>query len=81
MTSIGDKSKAPERLPMVQWYDPLQLLKTAQQVIISTIFGAYSDQRLVEVVGLASDDWHYTREGSCVVEDIWIDYVADTGDG
>ncbi|HEX8178023.1 MAG TPA: metallophosphoesterase, partial [Pyrinomonadaceae bacterium] len=37
--------------PMVGWYDPFQLARTAVDVVISTIFGKNSDYRLMEALG------------------------------
>lgn len=90
----------PERQKMVGWYDPGQLLQTAGEVVISTIFGRHSDHRIIEALfagtemvydftvqfqkdskGEYVDDgkgW-YARDGER--QEIWIDYVADTGDG
>ena len=42
--SGSDKQK------MVGWYDPGQLLQTAGQVVVSTIFGKNSDQRMIEAL-------------------------------
>ena len=42
--SSSDKQK------MVGWYDPGQLLQTAGQVVVSTIFGKNSDQRMIEAL-------------------------------
>lgn len=36
-----------KRASMVGWYDPGHLLRTGWQVLASTVFGAYADQRLV----------------------------------
>ncbi len=36
--------------PMVGWYDPRQLRKTATEVFISTIIGRHADRRLVEAL-------------------------------
>lgn len=82
------------RAKMVGWYDPGQLVQTAQQVLISTIFGRHSDHRLMESLVAGSDTiYDYTfyykedRQGQDIVDEkrprqeIWIDYVADTGDG
>ena len=35
---------------MVGWYDPPQLLRTAGQVVTSTIFGRHADYRLIEAL-------------------------------
>ena len=81
-------------LPMVGWYDPRQLVRTGLQVAISTIFGRHSDRRLVEALASARPEiydytYHYKDDGHelCEMdesrkrEEIWIDYVADLGEG
>ncbi|HKQ52371.1 MAG TPA: metallophosphoesterase [Pyrinomonadaceae bacterium] len=83
-----------EQLPMVGWYDPRQLIRTGLQVAISTIFGRHSDRRLVEALASGKPEiydytHHYRDDGREVCEldetrprdEIWIDYVADTGEG
>lgn len=41
----------PNREQMVGWFDPRQLLATAQQVVISSIIGRHADRRLIENLG------------------------------
>ena len=86
----------PKRLPMVGWYDPRQLAKTGIEVAISTVFGRHSDHRLVEAMASADDQipyfdytcWYVDNGKDPIKRDpdnkrnsIWIDYVADVGDG
>ena len=68
---------------MVGWYDPRQLLETAQQVAISSIFGRYSDHRLLEALEPESGDWAdlSVNESGQPRGELWLHYVADTGDG
>jgi hypothetical protein len=63
---------------MVGWYDPGQLWKTALQVLVSTLFGRYSDYRLIEALTTvdAKDVHPYSDR-----PEIWIDYASDCGDG
>lgn len=62
---------------MVAWYSPLQLCKTAVQVILSTAFGRYADRRVLDALRTGEDcECDYSAE-----DDFWLDYVADTGDG
>jgi Calcineurin-like phosphoesterase len=81
-------------LPMVGWYDPRQLVRTGLQVAISTIFGHHSDRRLVEALASSRAEIydytvHYKDDGRELCEmdlsrprdSIWIDYVADLGEG
>jgi hypothetical protein len=75
--SDADKQK------MVGWYDPGQLLRTAGEVAISTVFGRNADQRLIEALFAGPDE----LEDQDLFQDysesneLWLDYVADLGDG
>lgn len=69
---------------MVGWFDPGPLVTTAFDVIVSTIFGRHSDYRLLEALATADQEafFDYTLDESGQPRDgLWIDYVADTGDG
>ncbi len=70
----------PKQMPMVRWYDPLQLIRTGIDVAASTLFGRHSDFRLLEALAapeIRVDD--YRNVGAD--QSLWIDYVADAGDG
>jgi hypothetical protein len=78
---------------MVGWYDPRQLARTAVDVAISTIFGRHSDYRVTEALVAPSEDDNVWEDDPDVAvdthgiydyskkEQVWIDYIADTGDG
>ena len=76
---------------MVGWYDPGQLAQTAVNVAVSTIFGRNADYRNTEALAVPEPDddggrlaIEPTPEGFFDYsgpETIWMDYVADTGDG
>lgn len=68
----------PEKTKMVEWYNPIQLLKTAQEVAVSTIFGKHADRRLVQVLGSEKMMPYDFSKGR---DEIWVDYVSDVGDG
>ena len=73
-----------ERRRMVGWFDPGPLVTTGFNVIVSTLFGRHSDYRLIEALATADQQqfFDYTvDETGATRSDIWIDYVADTGDG
>ncbi|MCK1522812.1 hypothetical protein [Bradyrhizobium sp. 17] len=82
---------------MAGWFEPGLLIKLLWRVIVSDVFGQYADRRLVlaaldpvdpkELVRRAQqfmpgndneEVWAFTpdEEGA-----VWIDYVADLGDG
>jgi hypothetical protein len=76
-----------ERLPMVGWFDPAELIATGFRAFTSAIVGEQSDRRVLQAVAErhadvldyrvtpSADDRPLPREG------LWIDYLADTGDG
>ena len=78
-----------QRYPgMVRWFDPVLLIKLLWQVIVSDLFGQYADRRLIEAaLDTVPDAELVARAQSAVTATpdgegaIWIDYVADLGDG
>jgi len=60
---------------MVRWFDPHQLLDTAVRVLVSGIFSSYADKRELQARLPAEVP---DRSGDA---DLWLDYVADLGDG
>ena len=65
---------------MVGWYSPGELIKAGIRALVSSTFGSYADKREIESV-LAQGEWqdyseYFERNG-----EIWLDYVADLGDG
>jgi hypothetical protein len=86
--------KKPSMCPMVGWYDPRQLARTGVDVAVSTIFGRHADFRITEALVTPSQDDNIFDDDSTDSpanddgiydysqrDQIWIDYVADTGDG
>ncbi len=63
------------RRPMVRWLDPHQLLDTAVRVLLSGVFSSYADNRESQEREPAKVP---DRSGEA---DLWLDYVADVGDG
>lgn len=61
---------------MVRWYDPGQLLHAAVQVAVTALIGTRADFRVLESLAADQDAFDYSSEN-----EIWIDYVADLGDG
>ncbi len=61
---------------MVNWFDANQLANTAVKAGLSSVFGAYADKR--ETIASISEFEKYDYTGT---KDLWIDYIADTGDG
>jgi hypothetical protein len=81
---------------MVSWYDPRLLTRIGIRTIVSSVFGQYADQRLIQAATDPADDatllsrYDYRDPTSDdamkrVALDregaYWIDYIADIGDG
>jgi hypothetical protein len=81
---------------MVAWYDPRLLARVGIRTMVSSVFGQYADQRLIQAAtdnidnGSLADRYDYrdpTPEDPMrrIALDgtgaYWIDYIADTGDG
>src|SRR6476659_4439293 len=81
---------------MVRWYDPRLLSRIFVRTLVSSLFGQYADQRMTQAASdYASrkqllERYDYSDPDSPdparridVAPDgsIWIDYIADVGDG
>jgi hypothetical protein len=81
---------------MVSWYDPRQLARVGIRTLVSSVFGQYADQRLMQAVTDTAEDQELVgRYDYCGAADsdpqkclgmddtgaYWIDYVADVGEG
>lgn len=60
---------------MVRWLAPRQLLGTALRVVLSQVFGAYSDKREIQASLPAPDPCSYAE-----LPEMWFDFVSDMGD-
>jgi hypothetical protein len=60
----------------VAWLSPGQLARTAVQVLLSSLFGAYLDKRELQSTLPAR-----VYDEGAGAEEIWFDFVADVGDG
>jgi hypothetical protein len=60
---------------MVRWLDPHQLADTAARVLVAGLFSSYADNR--EMQAIVPAEAFDRSEGP----ELWLDYVADLGDG
>ena len=67
-----------EQRPMVDWMAPGQLAQTGIKAVVSDIFGSYADKRDVMA---ALDPDPELDDKFATADELWIDYVADLGDG
>ncbi|MGK4005868.1 calcineurin [Sorangium sp. So ce1036] len=73
-----------EALPdneMTSWYSPFQLARSALDMAISGLMGARGDFRLLEAIAGPQPPFDYAVRGDLERDELWLDYVADTGDG
>lgn len=66
----------PLQSRMTAWYDPSQLFVTGVQTVLSGIFAQLADYRLIQALGPVQGAREYLDR-----DELWIDYVADVGDG
>lgn len=82
--NLFDRSKFPG---MVGWFDPVTLTKTARKALDSALFGKYADRRLVHASLDPVDEetlvkrYDLRSQIKPVDHAVWVDYVADLGDG
>jgi hypothetical protein len=63
----------------VPWLSPVLLIGTAVRVLLSELFGAYLDKRELQNALPAQIDDERPVDGD--EGELWVDYLADTGDG
>lgn len=81
---------------MVRWYDPRLLARVGIRTLVSSVFGQYADQRIVQAatdsasIDVLKARYDYSDPNSphlhrrVPLDDkgaVWVDYIADTGDG
>lgn len=62
--------------PMVQWFSPGELIRAAVKAVLSSLFGAYADNRELQAIRTEIAPVSYADR-----DELWVDYVADLGDG
>ncbi|MBZ0203496.1 MAG: hypothetical protein K8I03_10825, partial [Ignavibacteria bacterium] len=78
---------------MVSWYNLKQIASTAFKSVVSALIGSQSDRRLILALASSEKEFydysiHYSGDKNKVIpepdkkrKEIWIDFIADTGDG
>ncbi|WP_437930513.1 calcineurin [Sorangium sp. So ce291] len=83
MTDRPDRERleALQRSVMTAWYSPFQLARSALDMIVSRLMGARGDFRLLEAIAGPQPPFDYAVRNGATRDELWVDYVADTGDG
>ncbi len=73
---------------MTHWFDPVLLVKLLWRVIVSALFGQYADRRLMVAALDPSSNADIAKRDDLTAKlakdgegAVWIDFVADLGDG
>ena len=61
---------------MVCWFDPRLLLRTLFQLLVARAFAVYADRRERDAGRPHDGPYRYDEAA-----ELWLDYVADLGDG
>ncbi len=72
--SVKDLGFIPQ--PMVSWFSPIELINAGIKAALSMVFGIYADKREVQAALAKNEPKDYSDR-----KELWIDYVADLGDG
>jgi hypothetical protein len=83
---LDDYSKHPR---MTHWFSPVLLFKLVGNVILSSMFGQYADRRLmIAALDTVPPEEHVKRAEALQANfkpdadgAVWLDFVADLGDG
>ena len=75
------------RQPFVRWFHPFELARAGVRAVLADMFGAYADRRELQAAlfpraaDLAFDYAAPAEPGGAARQELWLDYVADIGDG
>ena len=64
---------------MVRWYQPLLLLRIGARALLATVIGGLADNRELQATDSRdqSNQWTFDTKDN----ELWVDFIADTGDG
>jgi Calcineurin-like phosphoesterase len=86
ISPLDNYSKYPR---MAHWFNPMLLFKLVGNVILSSVFGQYADRRLmIAALDTVPPEVHVKRAEALQASfkpdadgAVWLDFVADLGDG
>lgn len=70
-----------EQWPPTSWLDPIDITRTGLQTVLAGLFGSFADKREVLAALYPSDEKKLAFDWTEGRDDIWFDYICDTGDG
>ena len=66
-------------MPAVRWLSVRQLRRTAADVVQASVFARFADKR--EAMAASPREFYRLPAPEAADRDVWVDFVADTGDG
>jgi len=69
------------QLPMIRWYQPLLLMRIGVRALLATVVGQIVDNRELQAMDSRDQTNRWDFRDKAGADDLWIDFVADTGDG
>lgn len=80
----GELGFAPQ--PFVRWFHPFELARAGVRAVLADMFGAYADKRELQAAlhpgGAIELDYRcHPGANARAREELWLDFVADIGDG
>src|SRR5437773_2571889 len=70
---------------MVSWFKPEILINSGLRTLVSLLFGNYVARRELEAaldnITVEEGELEKVKKKYCSTDDIWVDFVSDTGDG
>jgi len=73
--------RQPRKLPMIRWYQPLLLLRIGVRALLATVVGQIVDNRELQAMDSRDQTNRWDFRDKATGDDLWIDFIADTGDG
>ena len=70
-----------EQWPPTGWLDPVDITRTGLLTFLAGLFGSFADKRETLAALYPSDDNDLVFDWTKGLDDIWFDYIGDTGDG
>lgn len=74
--SASDKEVGFEPQKKVRWFTPADLTRAGIKLVLSKLFGAYADNREIQALRPGEVAFDHAQH-----DELWLDYVADIGDG
>ena len=82
MANAGKPPRKAEiqQWPATSWLDPIDITRTGLLTVLAGLFGSFADKRET-LAALYPSDPNALFFDHSKKDDVWFDYICDTGDG